>query len=192
MSFNQRQLLGVFEFDTVTNAWLVPVVLHPVVAGAPYPLTIAAVPTGPRPVFITELEVSFQDIAITDPSGDRYLGWRLQSAVDGTATPTFTTLKSVTANADLPLMHDNSVSNTAIQAVANIPVGLFNYVGQTRSSPDVMYPTLAAQPSSAKQGPIRIAADSVFRVQVAAYLAGSAVAISDLADVVVAAWGYSV
>ncbi len=193
MSFNQKQLLAVFEFDSVTNSLQIPDSMHePSLAAAPWPLTIVAAPTGPRPVFVTDLEVSFQDIAVTDPSNDLYLGWDIQSAADGTATPTFASLQAYTADGDLPLIHDNSVSTTAIQAVANIPVGLFNYVGQSRASPDVMYATLAAQPASAKQGPIRIAADTLFRVRCGTYQSGSLTAVTGLDDVVIAVYGFYV
>ncbi len=191
MSFNQKQLICVFTYDAVTNALLVPDAMpEPGLAAEPYPLTIVACPTGPRPLFITDLEWMTGDIGITDPSNDVYVGWDIASAVDGTATPTFTVIQAYTADGDLPLIHDNSVSTTALQAVVNVPVNLLAYVGQTRASPDVMYATLAAQPASVRRSPIRVAADSLFRIRLGCYVSGSLTAVTGNLDWSVAVWGF--
>ena len=193
MSFNQKQLIAVFTYDGVTNALLVPDAMpEPGLAAEPYPLTIVACPTGPRPLFVTDLEFMTGDIVITDPSNDVYVGWDIASAVDGTATPTFTVIQAYTADGDLPLIHDNSLSTTALQAVVNIPVNLFNYVGQSRASPDVMYATLAAQPANKLRAPIRIAEDSIFRVRLGCYVGGSLTAVTGNLDWSVAVWGFYV
>jgi len=186
--FNDTQLLGLLEHDTVTSTLQEPDTAYGG-AGTVAPLTSVCLLVGPRPFFITDLQVYFSDIAITDPGGDRHLGWSIQSAAAGTTTPSYTALEGKTANGDLPLINDNSVSTTAVQAVVNVPVNLFNYVGQTRASPDVMYATQAAMPGTKKQDPIRVAANALLQVRLGTYLAGSLAAIADMSDVVVAVYG---
>ena len=193
MSFNQSGFLGGFIYDSVTNSLQNPDSAIPVLEATVIPLTIVAQLTGPRPIFITDLQLVFNDIAVDDPSADRYLGWILESASDGTATPTFATVGSAyTANADLPLIHDNSVSTTAIQAVANVPVNLFNYVDVTRDSPDLLYATQAKMPSSKAVKPQRIAANTVWRVRVGTYVSGSLAAVAGIDNLAILAYGFAV
>jgi hypothetical protein len=192
MSFNQSEWLGGFMHDSVTNSLQEPDSVFPVLEATVIPITTVALLTGPRPLFITHLQIVFNDIAVDDPSGDRYLGWSILTASDGTTTPTYASVAAKTANADLPLIHDNSVSTTALQAVANVPVDLFNYVGQTRESPDVMYATQAAMPSSQKRAPVRIAANTLYQVRLGTYLAGSLAAVTGVDNLAVMVYGFRV
>lgn len=197
MGGNKVEFLGGFAYDAVTNALMQPTAAIPVLEAAVFPLTSVALYTGPRPLYITHLMATFSDIVVTDPAADRYLGWSIQSASDGSATPTYAAVTGAayTANADLPLIHDNSVSTTAIQAVANVPVNLFNYVnvaGQAaRPSPDVTYATQAAQPALSRL-PVRIAANRLFQVRVGTYVAGALAAVVGVDNMFVLVYGYRV
>lgn len=192
---NKIRFLGGFAHDTVTNSLQEPDAAIPVLEAAVFPLTSVALYSGPRPIYITHLMVNFSDIVVTDPSADRYLGWSIRTSTDGTGSPTYSEVVGYTANADLPLIHDNSVSTTAIQAVANVPVNLFRYVnvaGQAaRSSPDVTYATQAAQPALSRL-PVRIAAHAMFQVRLGTYVAGSLAAVTGVDNVFVLCYGYSV
>ncbi|KKK80043.1 hypothetical protein LCGC14_2827460, partial [marine sediment metagenome] len=176
--FNDIELLGLFDYTTVTNALMEPTAALPVLEATVHPKTSIALYTGPRPLYITYIQVTFSDIVNDDTNADRYLGWAVWSATDGGTGPTYASLKGYTANADLPLIVDDSVSGTAIQAVVNVPVNLFNYVGATRASPDVLYAKQANEPSASSVPPIRVAANAVYQVRLGAYLAGSLVAIT--------------
>ena len=187
--FNDVEFLGGFMVDTITSALMEPTAAIPVLEAGVLPKTSVCLLTGPRPLFITNIQAVFGNLTVTDPTGDRYLGWAVWSASDGSATPTYASLDGYTANGDLPLINDQSASTTAVQAVLNVPVDLFNYVGATRASPDVMYATQAAMPATSKVAPIRVAANTVFQVRLGAYLAGSLVAIADLTDVGILVYG---
>ncbi len=187
--FNDVEFLGGFTVDTITNALMEPTAAIPVLEAGLIPKTSMALLTGPRPLYITNIQVVFSDLTITDPTGDRYLGWAVWSASDGSATPTYASLAGYTADGDLPLINDQSASTTAIQAVLNVPVDLFNYVGATRASPDVMHATQADMPSGSKVPPIRVAANTVYQVRLGAYLSGSLVTIADLVDVNILVYG---
>jgi len=187
--FNDIELLGLFDYTAVTSALMEPTAALPVLEATVHPKTSIALYTGPRPLYITNIQVTFSDIVVTDPTGDRYLGWAVWSASDGSTSPTYASLKGYTANGDLPLINDQSVSTTAIQAVINVPVDLFNYVGATRASPDVMHATQADMPSGSKVSPIRVAANTVFQVRLGTYLAGTLAAIADLPDVGIWVYG---
>ncbi len=188
-TFNDVEFLGGFITDGITNSLGEPDSAIPVLEAAAFPLTTVALSTGPRPLFITNIQVIFNDIAVTDPTQDVYLGWAVYSASDGSATPTYASLKGYTANGDLPLINDQSVSTTAIQAVVNVPVDLFNYVGATRASPDVMYAKQANVPAHDKVGPIRVAANSLYQVRLGCYLAGSLVAVTGMTDTIIMVYG---
>ncbi len=187
--FNDIELLGLFDYTGVSSSLAEPTVVLPVYEAGVHPLTTVALWSGPRPLYITNIQVAFADIAITDTNADRYLGWAVWSATDGGASPTYASLKGYTANADLPLIIDDTLSGTAIRTVVNVPVDLFNYVGATRASPDVMYATQATMPSSSNVPPIRVAANATYQVRLGTYLAGSLVACSGLDDVVVSVYG---
>jgi len=190
---NALEFLGGFAHDSVTNSLQQPDAAIPVLEATVFPLTSIALYTGPRPVYITHLMVSFQDIAVTDPSSDLHLGWSLQSAADGTGSPTYSALAGYTANADLPLIHDNSASTTAIQAVANIPVNLMKYVGSAGGAA-TYYATRAGEDAITTGGrtPIRIAAHTLFQVRLGTYEAGSLTAVTGLDNVFVAVYGHRV
>jgi len=187
------QFLGGFGHDTVTNSLQEPDSAIPVLEAAVFPLTSIALYTGPRPIYITHLMVSFQDIVVTDPSGDLYLGWSVRSAADGTGSPTYSEVAGYTANADLPLIHDNSVSTTAIQAVANIPVNLMKYVGSAGGA-TTFYATRAGEDAITTGGrrPIRIAAHTLYQVRVGSYRAGSLTAVTGIDNLFVAVYGQRV
>ncbi len=187
--FNDIELLGLFDYTAVTSALMEPTAALPVYEAGVHPLTTIALWSGPRPLYITNIQVTFADILVDDTNADRYLGWAVWSATDGGASPTYASLKGYTANADLPLIVDDSTSGTAIQAVVNVPVDLFNYVGASRASPDVMHATQADMPSGSKVPPIRVAANAVYQVRLGAYLAGSLAAITNLADVLISVYG---
>ncbi len=187
--FNDVEFLGGFIVDAVTNALMEPTAAIPVLEANVAPLTTEGLFSGPRPLFITNIQVMFQDIAVSNPSADRYLGWAVWSSTDGSATPTYASVAGYTANADLPLIHDNSVSTSVIQAVENVPVDLFNYVGVTRDSPDLLYATQAKMKASAGRAPIRIAANAVYQVRVGTYLAGSLAAVTGVDNLVIMVYG---
>ena len=188
-TFNDVEFLGGFISDGVTNVLKEPDSAIPVLEAAAFPLTTVALSTGPRPLFITNIQVIFNDVVVSDPGDDVYFGWAVWSATDGSTTPTYASLKGYTANGDLPLIVDDSVLNTAVQAVVNVPVDLFNYVGATRASPDVMYAKQANVPSHDKVGPIRVAANSLYQVRIGCYLAGSLVAVTGMTDTVITVYG---
>lgn len=191
--YNDTQLLAQFEHDSVTNSLQEPdSIAFPPNSGTGYPITSVAAYFGPTTVFITDVMVAFGDIAVTDPSNDLYLGWSIQSATDFGASPTYAELVGYTADGDLPLIHDNSASSTAIQAVVNAPVNLFNYIGATRASPDVLYATIALQPSGRRQSPVRVPSGSLVQVRVGTYLAGSLSAVTGLDNVTIFVYGYRV
>lgn len=189
MSFNDVEFLGGFITDGVSDSLGEPDSAIPVLEAAAVPLTEVALLTGPRPLYITNIQVLFQDVAVDDPGQDVYLGWAVYSASDGSTTATFTSLAGYTANGDLPLINDQNVSTTAIQAVVNVPVDLFNYVGRARETADVMYATQAAMPAGSKVAPIRVAANSLYHVRLGCYLAGGLVAVTGMADTVIMVYG---
>ena len=188
--FNNPHLLAIFETDTVTSTLEEPTsVSFPPKSGTGFPITTIAAYLGPRPVMITDVCAAFGDIVVTDPTADRYLGWAIWSATNGGASPTFASLAGYTANADLPHIHDNSVSTTAIQAVVNVPINLFNYVG---ASGDGVYATAALQPAGKKLGGIRVPANSLIQVRLGAYVDGALATIADMSDVTTFVYGYVV
>ena len=187
--FNDIELLGGFDYTSVTNALMEPTAALPVYEAGVHPLTAVSLYSGPRPLYITNIQVTFSDIAVSSVAADKYLGWAVWSATDGGASPTFASLKGYTANGDLPLIVDDSGTDTAVMCVVNVPVDLFNYVGATRASPDVMYATQAAMPATSTVPPIRVAANAVYQVRLGAYLAGSLVSITGLDDVGIWVYG---
>jgi hypothetical protein len=187
--FNDVELLGGFDYTGVTNSLAEPTAALPVYEAAVHPKTSIALYSGPRPLYITNIQVTFSDIAVSSVDGDRYLGWAVWSATDGGTSPTYASLKGYTANGDLPLIVDDSGTDTAVMAVINVPVDLFNYVGATRASPDVMYARQAEMPGKSVVPPIRVAANAVYQVRLGAYLAGSLVAITGLDDVGIWVYG---
>ena len=62
--FNDVKFLGGFIYDSVTNSLQNPDSAIPVLEATVQPLTIVAQFTGPRPVFITNLQLVFNDIAV--------------------------------------------------------------------------------------------------------------------------------
>jgi len=146
--YNEATLLAQFEHDSVTNSLQVPDSLaFPPTSGTGYPITTVAAYSGPTAIQITDILVSFGDIVVTDPASDLFLGWALWTASDFGASPTYASLLGYTANADLPHIHDNSESTTAIQAVVNAPVSLLNYIG---AGGNLVYATQALQPAGRK------------------------------------------
>ena len=188
--FNDVEFLGGFIVDTVTNALMEPTAAIPVLEAGLQPKTSVALYTGPRPLYITNVQVVFADVAVTDPGEDVYFGWAVYSASAGGTSPSYTSLKGYTAATDLPLIVDDSVSNSTVQAVVNVPVDLFNYVGATRDSPDVLYATQAVMPSASGVPPIRVAANSLFQVRIGTYDASATLlAVTGLDDVGIFVYG---
>lgn len=187
--FNDIEFLGGFDYTGITNSLMEPTVALPVFEATVHPKTYVALYTGPRPLYITNIQVTFSDIIVDSVADDRYLGWAVWSATGGGTNPTDASLKGYTANGDLPLIVDFSGTDTAVMAVVNVPVDLFNYVGATRASPDVMYAKQANMPSAPAVAPIRVAANSLFQVRLGTYLADSLVTTTGLDDVGIWVYG---
>lgn len=189
MSFNQSHFIGGFIHDSVTNVLQEPDTVIPVLEASVMPLSEVALIVGPRPLFITALNVVFSDILVDDPNPalDTYLGWSVQTASDGTATPTYTEVLGKTANADLPHILEDA-TNTAILGVANIPYNLFSWVGGVASTP------LTSEPSvvNGKVAPIRIAADTLLQVRLGLYTGGALTPVTGLDDLAVLVYGFYV
>lgn len=190
MSFNQGHFIGGFIHDSVTNSLQEPDSVIPVLEAGVIPLTSVALIVGPRPLFITALNVVFNDIAVTDPmpAVDTYLGWSVRTASDGTATPTYSEVVGYTANADLPHILEDATP-TALLAVANIPYNLFSWVGGAASVPPTAEPTDVVD---GRQAPIRIAADTLLQVRLGLYDGGSLTAVTGVDNVAVMVHGFYV
>ncbi|MDP2325520.1 MAG: hypothetical protein Q8N51_16040, partial [Gammaproteobacteria bacterium] len=156
--FNDVDFLGGFIFDAVTDALMQPTSAIPVLEAGVVPLTSVCLLTGPRPLYITNLQVLFQDIVVVDPAADRYLGWAIWSASDGSGAPTYASLKGKTAAADLPQILVDATP-TALLATANIPYDLFSFVGGAANT------SIATAQTDVKQGPVRVAAKTLFQVR---------------------------
>ncbi len=189
MSFNQSHFIGGFIHDSVTNSLQEPDSVIPVLEAGVIPITSVALIVGPRPLFITALNVVFNDIAVTDPNPalDTYLGWSILSASDGTTTPTYASLLAKTANVDLPHILEDATP-TAILGVANIPYNLFSWVGGAASTPLTSEPDVV----NGKVAPVRVAADTLLQVRLGCYAAGSLTAITGLDNVAVLVHGFYV
>lgn len=189
MSFNQGQFIGGFIHDSVTNSLQEPDSVIPVLEATVIPITSIALIVGPRPLFITALNVVFNDIGVDDPNPavDTYLGWSVRTASDGTTTPTYSEVVGYTANVDLPHILEDATP-TAILGVANIPYNLFSWVGGAASTPLTSEPNVV----NGRQAPIRIAADTLLQVRLGLYTGGSLTAVTGLDNLAVLVHGFYV
>ena len=189
MSFNQSHFIGGFIHDSVSNSLQEPDSVIPVLEATVIPLTSVALIVGPRPLFITALNVVFNDIAVTDPNPavDTYLGWSVRTATDGTSTPTYAEILGKTANVDLPHILEDATP-TAILGVANIPYNLFSWVGGAASTPLTSEPDVV----NGKVAPIRIAADTLLQVRLGLYTGGALTAVTGVDNLAVLVYGFYV
>jgi hypothetical protein len=128
--------------------------------------------TGDRPMYIKDVQCTFRDMTFTDPNVDWHLGHKITYTVDGGAN--YVTALDVKADADCPMVWDDSVGAAGTDFVIDTPISLWAYKGMGAATKNAASPL-----TDIKQMPIRIPAHAFVRIEVGLYTAGTLVTNND-------------
>lgn len=162
----QIQLLGAFEYDSLTNSLQVAdaATLGHLVDG-----TDLGFYTGPWGCIIREITIVAFDLTFTDPAADRWLGYTLDYTTDGGVG--YTNLIAATADSDLPQIWDDTGNDTEDFTV-EVPLNLSGFHSVTTFG-------------------FVVPGDAAVRLRLGIYNSGSLAAITGLDNVFAYVYGRS-
>ena len=124
----QPQLLFAGTYDNIDSsggAWSVPASILEG-SGTGVAATTACFFSGPQGCVINDVYYIARDLTFTDPNVDWYVGLRVRYSSDGGAT--YTTLQTISADADCPQIWDDTGGDTQDFSLDQ-PVRAFTYFG---------------------------------------------------------------
>jgi hypothetical protein len=117
---------------------------------------------------IHDVVLTALDLTFTDPAADRFIGYALDYTLDFS---TYVSLVTKTANADTPLIWDDSEGTTPDFALG-VPVFLFDFVGNGSTTGYSNGNKTNQFGGNNSQTPVRVPANALVRLRMAGYVAG--------------------
>ncbi len=170
--FNDKQVLGCAEYDSVTNALGNYDAAGKVLGDGTHLFqTFAA-------CMIADVVITLLDVSITDPAADRHIGYVLDYTLDNSA---YTTLRTQVAVADTPLLWDDSLS-TLPDISDGVPIFMFEFKGKGSATGYTASPTGSSNVfgGNGAAPPVRCPAKALVRLRIGTYAAGSLAAVTGL------------
>ena len=170
--FNNMQILGSAEYDDVDNT-----LDNYDVAGQVLGDGIHMFQTF-KPCIIHDVLLVPLDVSFSDPNADRFLGYVLEYTLNNS---TYVSLVTKTADADLPLIWDDS-EGTLPDFSDGVPTYLFDFVGKGSTTGYVAASSGQVNQlgGNSSQGSVRVPAGALVRFTLAAYVSGSLADITGL------------
>ena len=158
--FNNKQILGAAEYDDIDITLDNYDVAGSVVGDGTHLFQTFA------PCIIADVLLTPLDVTFNDENADRWIGYVLEYTLNNS---TYVSLVTKTANADLPMIWDDS-EGTSPDFTVGVPTFLFDFVGKGsltgHNSTNVFG-------GNKNQGAVRVPAYALVRLTLAAYVGGT-------------------